>query len=61
MGRVAIIPVVLTAMGGWSGIWAGQPEKYTLMGGGITPSWLFVFILVVILSYNGGTWGLAQR
>ncbi len=58
---IAIIPFVWAMAGGWDGIWACQPEKYTAFGGYITPSFLMVWLVVVTLSYNGGTWGLAQR
>jgi len=58
---IAIVPFVLVMAGGWSGIWAGQMERYTLFGGSITPAFLMVWLVVVTLSYNGGTWGLAQR
>jgi len=58
---IAIVPFVLYMAGGWSGIWAGQMDKYTCFGGYVTPWFLPVWLVVVTLSYNGGTWGLAQR
>ena len=58
---IAIVPFVLIMAGGWRGLWAGQMDKYTLFGGSITPGFLVVWLVVVTLSYNGGTWGLAQR
>jgi len=58
---VAIVPFVLVMAGGWGGIWEGQMQKYTLFGSYITPSFWVVWLVVVTLSYNGGTWGLAQR
>lgn len=58
---IAVVPFVLVMANGWSGIWAGQAGKYTLFGGFVTPAFLIVWLVVVTLSYNGGTWGLAQR
>ena len=58
---IAIIPFVLVMAGGWHGIWEGQAERYTLSNDYVTPSFLVVWLVVVTLSYNGGTWGLAQR
>ena len=56
-----LVPLVLRAAGGWAGIWAAQPEKLSLIGGQFTPGFLAVMLPVLILSYSGGTWGLAQR
>lgn len=58
---IAIVPFVLYRVGGWSGIWESQPERYVLLGGRFTPWFLLVWVVVITLSYNGGTWGLAQR
>jgi len=58
---IAIVPCVLWMVGGWDGLWAGQPEKYTWFCDYISPGFLPVWLAVVTLSYNGGTWGLAQR
>lgn len=54
--------VALTAVGGWNNMWASLPpshqnlfsEQYSLL-------YVLVFLVPVTLSYNGGTWGLAQR
>jgi solute:Na+ symporter, SSS family len=58
---IAMIPFVLAMAGGWSGIWEVQPERFVPFGGRITPAFLLVWLVVITLSYNGGTWGLAQR
>lgn len=54
--------IVILKVGGWGGLWAQLPaERYALFGGSYTPLYVFIFFFVVLLSYNGGTWGLAQR
>lgn len=58
---IAMVPFVLIMAGGWSGIWEVQPERFVPFGGTITPAFLPVWLVVITLSYNGGTWGLAQR
>jgi len=54
--------VVLAAVGGWSGLW-GQlaPESRRLLSEEYDLAYILVFLVVITLSYNGGTWGLAQR
>ncbi len=59
---LVLAAAVLKAVGGWAGMWEQLPlehcsffsEKYNL-------AYILVFIIPIILSYNGGTWGLAQR
>ena len=62
---LVLVPLVLKAAGGWSGIWAVQPEKLCLFagrfGGDFDVRFVGVMILVMTLSLSGGTWGLAQR
>ncbi len=54
--------VVLGAVGGWSGMWAQLPaESRSLFSEQYDLPYILVFLVVITLSYNGGTWGLAQR
>jgi SSS family solute:Na+ symporter len=57
-----LVPLVLNAVGGWGAMWDSLPEgQGSLFSDTISPWFLFVYLFVIILSYNGGTWGLAQR
>jgi SSS family solute:Na+ symporter len=57
-----LVYLVLTAIGGWSAMWSSLPPGHSsLFSDTISPWFLFVYLFVIILSYNGGTWGLAQR
>jgi SSS family solute:Na+ symporter len=58
---IALVPIVLRQVGGWRGLWAQQPGKYTLFSSEIPLVRMLVYFPVVVMSYNGGTWGLAQR
>ncbi len=59
---VILVPLVLGAVGGWDGLWSQLPEESAgFFSSSIPPDFVFVFFFVVVLSYNGGTWGLAQR
>ena len=59
---LVLVPLALKAVGGWSTMWNSLPEGMgSLFNGSITPWFVFVYGIVIILSYNGGTWGLAQR
>lgn len=59
---LVLVPVVLNAVGGWTEMWNQLPEGHgSLFSDSISPWFLFVYLFVIILSYNGGTWGLAQR
>ncbi len=57
-----LVPVVMKLVGGWDGLMAQLPEgQQGLFSDQVQPLFLFVYTFVIILSYNGGTWGLAQR
>jgi len=50
--------------GGWSTMWSRLPPgRLSLFNAdaGIGMGFWFVYLLVIIFSYNGATWGLAQR
>ncbi len=57
-----LVPLVLKAVGGWNSMWDQLPAGHrSLFSDTISPWFVFVYLIVIILSYNGGTWGLAQR
>ena len=57
-----IIPIVLKTVGGISGLFEQMPaENRNIFSDQVSPVFLFVYLFVILLSYNGGTWGLAQR
>ena len=57
-----LAPVALAAVGGWGRLWTGpKATPFQFFSPAFPPSRLSVFFFVVLLSYNGGTWGLAQR
>lgn len=57
-----LVYLVMNAVGGWGNMWAGLPEGHSsLFSDAISPWFMLVYLFVIILSYNGGTWGLAQR
>ena len=57
-----LVPLVLSAVGGWDALWEQLPDdRAGFFSSTIPPHFVFVFFFVVVLSYNGGTWGLAQR
>jgi SSS family solute:Na+ symporter len=57
-----LVPLVLNAVGGWHSMWEQLPAgHHALFSDTISPWFVFVYMFVIILSYNGGTWGLAQR
>ncbi|MBD3385411.1 Na+:solute symporter [candidate division KSB1 bacterium] len=57
-----LVPMVLGAVGGFSGLIDQMPVDHRgLFSARVSPTFLFVYSFVIILSYNGGTWGLAQR
>jgi solute:Na+ symporter, SSS family len=59
---LVIVPIVLKTVGGIGGLVEQMPaESRTLFSERVSPIFLFVYFLVILLSYNGGTWGLAQR
>lgn len=54
--------LVLNLIGGWNSIWSHLPASHTsLFSEAVSPWFMIVYLVVIILSYNGGTWGLAQR
>lgn len=59
---LALVPAVLAAVGGWRGLW-NSPKSLPLTF--FSKKWpayrLVVYFFVIMLSYNGGAWGLAQR
>ncbi len=59
---LALVPAVLAAVGGWRGLW-NKPNSvpFALFSKDFPPYRLIVFFFVILMSYNGGTWGLAQR
>jgi SSS family solute:Na+ symporter len=57
-----LVPLTLGAVGGWSNMWAQlPPTRGALFTSEYGPGYIFVFLIVITLSYNGGTWGLAQK
>jgi SSS family solute:Na+ symporter len=62
---VTMLIVVLSHLGGFSGIWTmwGKlpPSHSHPFAGSYTVVFFLVYILVNGVSYNGGTWNLAQR
>ncbi len=57
-----LVYVVMNAVGGWSTMWESLPEGHSsIFSDAISPWFMIVYLFVIILSYNGGTWGLAQR
>ncbi len=62
---IAMLWAVLAKLGGSSailGIWQRLPPGHAaFFNGPFTPVLVFSYLLVSFLSYNGGTWNLAQR
>lgn len=57
-----LVYLALQYVGGWSSMWAHLPAGQTsFFSKAISPWFLIVYSVVILLSYNGGTWGLAQR
>ena len=57
-----LVPIVLDSVGGISGLVDQMPvESRSIFSERVTPGFLFVWFLFILLSYNGGSWGLAQR
>ncbi|MBU0474379.1 MAG: Na+:solute symporter [Bacteroidetes bacterium] len=57
-----LVYLVLQAVGGWTNMWESLPPGHSsLFSDAISPWFVLVYLFVIILSYNGGTWGLAQR
>lgn len=59
---IALAIVVLSAIGGPANLIAEMgPERTRLFSEEYNLAYILVFMVVITLSYNGGTWGLAQR
>jgi len=59
---ILLAGIVLGAVGGVGGLVAQMPEGTTgLFSEEYDLPYILVFLVVITLSYNGGTWGLAQR
>ncbi len=59
---IGLAAVVLSAVGGFSGLLASMPaSSKTFFSEEYNLPYILVFLVVITLSYNGGTWGLAQR
>lgn len=59
-----VVGIVMARVGGWQELWSQLPaERYSLLNpdAGIDFNFWLVNLVVITLSYNGGTWGLAQR
>ena len=57
-----VVPIVLKTVGGFGGLISSLPsEQQGFFTAQINPAFIFVYFFVVLLSYNGGQWGLAQR
>ena len=59
-----VVTAVLGAVGGWGAMWDQlPPERANFLNpaAGISLDFWLVYLVVVIFSYNGATWGLAQR
>ncbi|MEW6749454.1 MAG: sodium/solute symporter [Candidatus Latescibacterota bacterium] len=59
-----VMVVVLQQMGGWGTLWDRLPAGHTGLlnpDAGIGLGFWMVYLVVIIMSYNGATWGLAQR
>jgi len=57
-----LVYAVLKTVGGWTKMWDSLPPGHaSLFSDAISPWFMIVYLFVIILSYNGGTWGLAQR
>lgn len=57
-----ILPFVFQLTGGVGGmIDQMNPESRIFFDDDITPMFIFVYFFVILLLYNGGMWGLAQR
>lgn len=62
---LAMLIAVLSHLGGVSGLWTLwkqlPPDHHQLFTGTYTPWFALLFLAINTLSYNGGTWNLAQR
>ena len=62
---ISLFVIVLAKLGGLSGfvgMWSRLPASHlSLFGGPYTVTFVLAYLLINFLSYNGGTWNLAQR
>jgi SSS family solute:Na+ symporter len=61
---LVVLYIALSMVGGWSSMWERLPaerSQFFNADAGISVEFWLVYLIVIILSYNGGTWGLAQR
>ncbi len=61
---LVVLYIALSMVGGWSSLWERLPAErsnFFNADAGISVEFWLVYLIVIILSYNGGTWGLAQR
>ena len=61
---LVVLFIALDMVGGWNAMWDSLPQErsgFFNASEGISESFWLVYLVVIILSYNGGTWGLAQR
>jgi SSS family transporter len=57
-----LVYLIMNAVGGWNNMWNNLPAGHSnIFSDSISPGFMIVYLFVIILSYNGGTWGLAQR
>nr|WP_277398501.1 sodium:solute symporter family protein [Burkholderia sp. Ac-20353] len=65
LAGISMLVAVLAKLGGCSALWTVwdrlPPEHSHLFNGQYTPLFALAYLLVNTLSYNGGTWNLAQR
>ena len=61
---ILVMIIVLEYVGGWDSLWDQLPAERAVLfnaEAGIGFDFWLVLLIVTILSYSGGTWGLAQR
>ncbi len=61
---LVVLYMVLAAVGGWDRMWEQLPVERSALfndAAGIGMWFWLVYLVVIVFSYNGGTWGLAQR
>ncbi len=62
IATILLAAVALNAVGGWTSMWAQLgPGSTDIFSEEYNLAYILVFVVVITLSYNGGTWGLAQR
>lgn len=59
-----VLFIAMSAVGGWQALWDALPAErsgWFNPEAGISIEFWLVYLVVIVFSYNGGTWGLAQR